>query len=376
MNIEGMHILLKKTYKILFNKRNILKKINFLYLKLFFNLILFCLLIIYLNSFKLKNNNNLDSSFINEIINNNENIHLDYDNNTFVIIKRGNCRNCGLFSDYIVFLGCINKYINQGIIPIIDLKSYKNIFNGFKVNLSSENPWEIFFYQPFGYSLNNVLMKGKKIQYYACNSMTSPNYSIFFNKILMDFFHNLALKYIPVKIKILLESELIRKNLFKKSKNVLGILMRGTDYISRKPRSHPIPPTTDIAIKDIREMDDKNNYDWLFISTEDDLIREIFVKQLGSKLKYYIYNKKINYNYKKKKLLAYNKNIKGNINFIKVYLLNMIILSKCIDIICAMTSGSLGVFIFTKGFRNSKVYNIGFYKRKNKFISNINYQAI
>ena len=54
----------------------------------------------------------------------------------------------------------------------------------------------------------------------------------------------------------------------------------------------------------------------------------------------------------------------------------MIILSKCIDIICAMTSGSLGVFIFTKGFRNSKVYNIGFYKRKNKFISNINYQAI
>ena len=205
-------------------------------------------------------------------------------------------------------------------------------------------------------------MKGKKIQYYSCNSMTSPNYSIFFNKILMDFFHNLARKYIPVKEKILLESQLIRKNLFKESKNVLGILMRGTDYISIKPRSHPIPPSTEIVIKDIRELDNKNNYDWYFISTEDELIRKKFVQQLGSKLKYYIYDKKINYNYKKKKLLSYNKNIKGNINFTKVYLLNMIILSKCVDIVCAMTSGSLGVFIFTNGFRNSKVYKIGFYK--------------
>lgn len=36
--------------------------------------------------------------------------------------------------------------------------------------------------------------------------------------------------------------------------------MRGTDYISEKPRGHPIPPTTELVIKDIKEMTNKNKY--------------------------------------------------------------------------------------------------------------------
>lgn len=137
--------------------------------------------------------------------------------------------------------------------------------------------------------------------------------------------------------------------------------MRGTDYISRKPRQHPRPPTVEMAIKDIKEMNNKYNYNWYFISIEDDFIRAKFIILLGYKLKYHLYNKKINYNYKIKQLLSNNLIIRGNINYMEVYLLNMIILSKCIDIICAKTSGTIGVFILTNGFRNSKVYNLGYY---------------
>ena len=69
MNIEEIYIPLKfkKTYKILFNKRIIYKKIKFLYLKLFFNLLLIFLLIFYFESIKFKKN--FDSSFINKIQN-------------------------------------------------------------------------------------------------------------------------------------------------------------------------------------------------------------------------------------------------------------------------------------------------------------------
>lgn len=116
-----------------------------------------------------------------------------------------------------------------------------------------------------------------------------------------------------------------------------------------------------MVIKDIKKINMENNYDWFFISTEDDLIREKFIKEFGYKLKYLIY-KKINYNYGKKQYLGYDENIKGNIKFIKIYLINMIILSKCIDIITAITSGAVGVFIFSNGFRYSKVYNLGSYK--------------
>ena len=48
-------------------------------------------------------------------------------------------------------------------------------------------------------------------------------------------------------------------------------------------------------------------------------------------------------------------------NFMKTYVLSIIILSKCEDIISARTSGAAGVFILSKGFRNSLVYYLGEY---------------
>ena len=69
-----------------------------------------------------------------------------------------------------------------------------------------------------------------------------------------------------------------------------------------------------------------------------------------NKLKYLIYKKNIDYNYSNKNYLLYNKNILGNLEYSKIYLLNMIIL-KCIDIISSRTSGANGIFIFKNGFR-------------------------
>lgn len=60
-------------------------------------------------------------------------------------------------------------------------------------------------------------------------------------------------------------------------------------------------------------------------------------------------------------MLCYNENIKGNIEYMKIYLINIIILSKCKDIITPRTSGSIAAFIFSKGFRNTKVYYLGTY---------------
>ena len=66
--------------------------------------------------------------------------------------------------------------------------------------------------------------------------------------------------------------------------------------------------------------------------------------------------------YSKKQLFAFNVDFKKNINFNKIYLLNIIILYKCLDFLSAKTSGTIGVFILTNGFRNYKVYNLGRYK--------------
>ena len=80
-------------------------------------------------------------------------------------------------------------------------------------------------------------------------------------------------------------------------------------------------------------------------------------------MKYLDTNLNFNYNYTgKENILADNKNINGNFNLMKDYLINIIILSNCIDIICGRANGSVLAFIITKGFRNVLAYNLGKYK--------------
>ena len=290
-------------------------------------------------------------------------INLDYENINFAVIRRASCSTCGLFSNFIVYLGCIRKYLNEGFIPILEFVSYKNIINGFIVDPIKGNPWEYYFNQPFGYEYNNIIRKAKNITYFECNpNIMRPNQNIFLNQTNMNYWHIFSKKYIPIKNEIINESNNIIKTIFKDSKNVLGVLLRGTDYVAMKPRSHSIPPKVEDVIKDVKLLDNKNKYNYIFIATEDNNIRDIFIKSIGIKVKYLLSKAKISYNYTAKKKLAFNINFKINSNFHKIYLLNIIILSKCLDLLAAKTSGTVGIFILTEGFRYYKVYNLGLYK--------------
>ena len=55
-----------------------------------------------------------------------------------------------------------------------------------------------------------------------------------------------------------------------------------------------------------------------------------------------------------------------HLRYIKNYLLNIIILSKCLDFVSSKGSGATGVFILTNGFRHIKIYDLGLYKRLSK----------
>ena len=68
----------------------------------------------------------------------------DY-NQWFVVVKETDCKICGLMAYYKHYLVCITEYLNLGYIPIIDLQSFPNIFNGYNISITNSNPWEIFF---------------------------------------------------------------------------------------------------------------------------------------------------------------------------------------------------------------------------------------
>ena len=140
---------------------------------------------------------------LNNSVKNYSNNNRGYKKSKFAILSRKSCPSCGLFSDFNVHLGCIYQYLELGYIPIIDLSSFENIFNGFKLNKSKSNPWEIFVYQPFNYTLNNVKQKGKKIKYFECETTYMPTGEIFNNSILSNYWNNFEKKYMPIRFEIL-----------------------------------------------------------------------------------------------------------------------------------------------------------------------------
>jgi hypothetical protein len=249
----------------------------------------------------------------------------------------------------------------MGYIPIVDVMTFPNVFNGF--NISKKNYWEDFFNQPFGYTLEEIKKRAKMIEYVECTgSEKRPStINIYFNEILLYFWHYIQKRYMPIKKEILKESYIIMKKLFKGSKNILGVKMRGTDYLSTKPKGHPIPPNIEMVIVDVKNLYIKNKYDWIFMSTEDEILKGKFINEFDNKIKLFEPKEKINYDYKSSNNIMLNKDINGNLEYARNYLINMIILSKCIDIVSAKGSGAAGIFILTNGFRYSLVYNIGEY---------------
>ena len=279
------------------------------------------------------------------------------ENKKFAILRRTSCEACGLFSYYIVHLGCIINYLKHGYIPILDVGSFSNILSG--NNNPEDNPWEEFFNQPCGYTLDDVV-KMKDVEIFECECVLDmPDEKTVYSKpIMLNYHHIIQEKYMSVNKNILKEAKKIWHKLFRHSKNVLGIFVRGTDYSSLQPGGHSRQPSIDIIINDTITMDKQNKYDYIFLGTEDDEIRNAFIKKFGKKLKYLVPKDKLVYN---SGYLTYSKNVFGNMDFSKTYLLSIVILSKCIDIISSRTSGAAGVFIISNGFRNKLVYYLGEY---------------
>ena len=190
------------------------------------------------------------------------------DKNKFAIISRTDCTSCGLFSFYIIHLGCINYYLSKGYIPIVDLQSFKNRYN--LGDTSVYNLWELFFYQPNNYTLEEVKKYARNVENFICTvnlvNVSYPHEHLIYNNYsMMNFWHKFAKKYMPIKNNIMNEVKIIMKKLFGNSKNILGVMIRGTDYTKYRPKGHPIQPDIKQVISDVKQFDKEYKYDFIFL---------------------------------------------------------------------------------------------------------------
>lgn len=272
---------------------------------------------------------------------------------------RRNVEHEGLFSLFITNLGEIKKAIDNGHIPIIDMQNYKNIYLD-ESKLGKENAWEYYFQQPMNYSLNNIKStdKVKLNNFYKLSQYPDPYIDIG-NE--LNMWQEYAKKYIKLQPHIEKKINEEYNHLILKKDRVLGVLARGTDYTSLKPYGHPIQPEVDVLIKKVKEEKEKQNYNKIFLASEDKDIVKKFKEEFGDAL---IRNKQSLKNYDGKSYIGQIEYNRENDRYLSglEYLTTIIILSKCNAIIAGRTSGLIAALILNdNNYEYHHIYTLGSY---------------
>jgi len=151
----------------------------------------------------------------------------------------------GLFFNVVTALGHIRHALSKEQFPVVDWQNYPNAYLA-PEKLGKENAWEYYFEQPLriglkeAYNGENVILSNtdKKLP-----SFPSSNISFEEKDSMLTEWRMLIKKgLLTIKSDIMREVLSIREKLFLQNDRVLGVKLRGTDYVANKPKWHYIPP--------------------------------------------------------------------------------------------------------------------------------------
>lgn len=283
----------------------------------------------------------------------------------FYIIGQ-NDNTCGLW-------WIINKVImhiayadEKGYIPVVDYLTFQTQYH-MPNEIGKVNVWEKFFEQPSNVGLKDI-SKSKNIilsdQYSAPNKKYLMGNTDFYTDInRREYFRKIFNKYIRFNAKTLFLLEERRREIIPNNKRVLGVLCRGTDYLLKRPKNHPIQPQPETVISIAKDALKKYKCDYIFLATEDADILSLFMESFPNEL-LCVDQKRVSHEEMQKEERVMSVNVKINNNRYEMglnYLTATYILSKCDCFIGGRTGGTKGVLLMTKGFEYEYIFNLGFY---------------
>lgn len=287
-----------------------------------------------------------------------------YNNKTYYIISVSH-PTCGILALWKNTVAHILYAYDKGYIPVVDLKHYQNQYFKNKKEYI-DNTWEYFFKQPADISIENI-PQGAEIIISDNISVPDSKYGIYPEIIpispskvpINSELFNRYKKYLIFTDEILEYIYTQYKNLIGDKKNILGVLCRGTDYLSLKPAYHQIQPNPKDVIAKIKEVQKTHNFEYIYLATEDANIYKLFKQEFGDRL---IDNNQYRYSKVNDFISKIETKEKNHLyNLAKDYLLSIYILSKCKYFISGRTAGTLGVYLLTDGFEYDYVYDLGRY---------------
>lgn len=265
----------------------------------------------------------------------------------------------GIISLYLHCLNNVKWAISNGFIPYIDFSNELcQYYTGRDIN-GTKNAWEYFFNQP-----SNALLE--EVKNADCVILSGWSFKKKFKVNFIDYTleemdnsenKDFAKKYLPINKTFEGIVEKKYKELFKGK--VLGVFIRGTDYVQIKPKGHYAQPSIDDVKEKIDEFLAKYKIDSIFVVTEDYSYFEFLKKTYGDMVfssdYYFVKN--------------YNKNdyVSSSFDNDKYdrganYLIRLLLLKKCNYLISSLTNGSLFLKLMTdRKYDDEYWFQLGMY---------------
>lgn len=191
---------------------------------------------------------------------------------TFLLIRPG-VGTVGLGGVILQVLPNIAYARKNNMIPVVDMQSFKNSYNT-PDEIGKLNSWEKFFQQPDQWHVEDI-QKSKNI----VESMRKRTY--------MDIKEAHLGKYLTVKPVLAKETEEYCKDYFNNTDKILGVLVRGSDYVTLKPYAHCIQPDIVLMLETVWKKFESEKYDLIYLCTEEEEIVKRFKEEFGEKVFYY-----------------------------------------------------------------------------------------
>ncbi|CVI67331.1 hypothetical protein NDGK_00843 [Clostridiales bacterium CHKCI001] len=224
--------------------------------------------------------------------------------------------------------------------------------------------WDWYFHQP-----QIDLSKLHTLPSVDCAHATvsfQPHFKDIYDPIFIRLWGNLYANFVHLNdtTKQYIETEY--QTLFSGKKRVLGVICRGTDYVTLHPPGHPVQPSVDDVIAHCKKLLKTDTYDAIYLATEEKQIRDTFCQAfpnmiLENKRRYYddIYYKNQNIQYiKDVQFDRENNNYWTGLE----YLSSIILLSRCSALVGGNCGGTMAALFFNNcQYQYTYIFDLGLY---------------
>lgn len=272
----------------------------------------------------------------------------------------------GFFNFFCRAIACCYKAHQLGYELLVDMKNYYTEYAGIE-RYGIVNVWEDYYEQPSQYTLEeayqskNVLLSKFDDEQYNYPNLSNEKYLS--NKWWSEGYKALGGMFQFIQGSCLREYVDKEKKRLRLSRKVLGVLARGTDYISLKPKKHPLPYNTDFLINECKNRLLSREYEYVYIATEDLDILEKFQSSFGEQL---LFSDQIRMRQNVNKVLMDIKFQRKNDGYLRglEYCVVINILAECGSLLANCNCyGALGAIAINGGsYITCEVMDSGFYE--------------